>query len=196
MLRKLALVPIVFITACRSGPDPAPQMSPEDMMAKMTELAQPGPGHARLEPMVGEFDVVGTFWMDPAAPPTQTRGRSTTKWILGGRFLHQSFSGDFMGAPFEGEGLTGFNNATGRYEGIWVDNMGTMILPVSTGTSDAGGTVLTFTRSMDDPLTGQHMTTREVITIVDRDHHTFDWYQPGPDGNEAHTMRIEYTRRK
>ncbi len=36
---------------------------------------------------------------------------------------------------------------------------------------------------------------REVIKIVDKDHHIFEWYEDR-GGQEAKTMEIAYTRKK
>lgn len=172
----------------------APAMTEEQMMARMVEIATPGEGHARLQAVVGTFKTKGTFWMAPDTPPTISEGSSTNTWILGGRYLQQQFKGDFNGQPFEGIGFTGFNNATGEYEGTWMDSASTFIMPVSTGTTDASGRVTTYRREYDDPMTGQHSKSREVMTIHNDNRHTFEWYSVNPDGSEWLMMRIEYTR--
>ena len=44
-----------------------------------------------------------------------------------------------------------------------------------------------------DPASGAARRSREVITLIDRDHYTFEWFEPGPDG-DVQRQRIEYTR--
>ncbi len=201
----LATIPLVMTVACGSmsrelqpvaASVAAPAMSPEEMQRKMTELATPGANHQRLEPMVGRFTAKGTFWMDPTQPPVTFLGTSVSSWLFDGRFVKEEMQADFMGQPFTGIGLTGFDNATQKYQGVWIDSMGTMMMPVSSGTADASGKVITSTRSVVDPATGVRATTREVTTVIDADHHRFDWYETGPDGVEVHKFQLEYTRAK
>lgn len=163
-------------------------------MQRMMELGTPGAGHQRLEPMIGKFKTTGTFWTAPDQPPTQNEGTTTNSWDLDGRFLKQVFQGSYAGQPFTGLGYTGFNNLTQKYEGIWMDSMMTGMMPTSLGTADESGTVITFRREFVDAMTGEETTSREVLTIVDANRHTFEWYQPGPDGKEMMTMRFEYVR--
>ncbi len=200
------LVCLAALTAssCKSlnkpVPDPAhaaaPQLSPEEMMAMMQKLAAPSDGHRLLAPLAGTFRTRGEFWMQPGAPPTVAEGRSVNEWIMDGRFLQQRYESLFMEAPFIGMGLTGFNNETGQYEGTWIDNMSTFIMPMSTGTADPSGQVITFRRRYSQPGMNVILTSREVITIHDDDHHTFEWFDSPPDGKELQSLRIEYTREK
>jgi hypothetical protein len=174
---------------------PAPAMSEEAMMKKMEELATPSEGHKRLTPLVGKWKATCTFWMAPEAPPTKSECTSVQSFTLGGRYLRQEFEGDFMGKPFSGIGYVGFNNATHKYEGIWVDSMSTFIMPISIGTCDASGKVFTLSRTCDDPILNVSMQLRDVITIVDNDHnHLETWCKSANDAKEYLMMKIEYTR--
>lgn len=44
------------------------------------------------------------------------------------------------------------------------------------------------------PMTGMKTKIREVITLTDKDHHTFEFYE-NRGGNEVMTMEINYTRK-
>lgn len=46
---------------------------------------------------------------------------------MDGRFVQETVTGAFMGAPFYGMGLTGYNNVTGEYESVWIDNHTTQL---------------------------------------------------------------------
>lgn len=61
----------------------------QEMMAARAEMARPGEGHERPEPLVGEWDTVTTLWMEPGAEPLQTEGSVTKEWVLGGRFVQE-----------------------------------------------------------------------------------------------------------
>jgi len=184
------------VTATEAAAPAAPPMTEEQMMQKMAELATPGAAHKRLEPLIGNFKTKGTFWMTPGAPPTTTEGKAVQSWLFDGRFVKQEYTGTFEGQPFSGLGITGYDNADGLYHGIWIDSMGTMMMPVSSGKVDASGKVITFKRRYHNVMAGGDVTSREVLTITDADHHTYEWHEPGPDGKEFLMFRIEYTRAK
>jgi hypothetical protein len=44
-------------------------------------------------------------------------------------------------------------------------------------------------------MPGMKQKVREVIKIVDNNHHTFEWYEDR-GGQEVKTMEINYTRKK
>jgi hypothetical protein len=133
--------------------------------------------------------------MAPGAPPQESSGTSENKMTLGGRFLEQHYEGKFMDQPFTGMGYTGYDLYKKRYVGNWMDSMGTSIMS-STGTADASGKTMTFTGTMDDYATGKKANFKEVITVVDPDHHVFEMWWPGPDGKMFKTMEIHYMRKK
>jgi hypothetical protein len=197
---SLVLATTVFVACESTGretkPTSAAPMSEEEMMKKMTELGTPGPGQKKLEPLVGTFKVTAHMWNDASAPETTSEGTSVGEWIFDGRYVKTKFDGNMMGAPFTGHGLTGFDNSSGKYQSFWVDSMSTGMMPIAAGTMDASGKVLTSTRTYFDPLFAKTITTREVYTFVDADHHTFEWFQPGADGKEFRMMKLDYVRQK
>lgn len=160
----------------------------------MVELATPGPEHKRLDPLVGRFKITIHTWESANANEQVAEGSSTGEWILGGRFVQEKFEATGAGAPFSGIGFTGYDNLTARYQSLWFDSMGTMILPPSDGVLDSTGKVITSFRRFVDPRTCAPVASRELLTILDTNHHTFEWFQPGPDGRELRTMRIDYVR--
>ena len=86
-----------------------PEMDPA-MMEAMMKAGMPGDPHKLLNSMAGSWTTKATFWMMPGADPTSMEGTSENKWVMGGRYLEQRFSGSFMGMPFEGQGYTGYDN--------------------------------------------------------------------------------------
>lgn len=63
----------------------------------------------------------------------------------------------------------------------------------STGSYDAATNTYTFTSEMPDPMTGAMVPVRELIRVVDGNHHTMEMYETR-DGAEQRTMVIEYSR--
>ncbi len=95
------------------------------MMAAWQASMTPSAGHKRLEPMVGTWRTKTTLTMDPSAPSEVSKGRSEHRWVLGGRYVEQRYTGSMMGMPFEGLGFTGYDNNQRKYVGTWMDSFGT-----------------------------------------------------------------------
>ncbi len=57
--------------------------------------------------------------------------------------MQEDFSGEFMGKPFHGIGITGYDNLKKKYVGSWIDDMGTGLF-ISEGDADAEGFVVHF----------------------------------------------------
>jgi len=171
------------------------QMDPgqQAMMEMMEKLATPGEMHKKLEPFVGNFDVEATFWMAPGTDPMTSKGKSSSEWLLGGRWVAQHYEGDFMGQTFNGLGMTGYDNYKKQYLSTWMDSMSTTMM-LTTGKVD--GNTFTFTGQMDDPMTNTSANVTEKLTIIDNDHHVLEMWAPGPDGKPFKNMEIHYRRAK
>ena len=167
---------------------------PDEAMKAWMEAASPNENHKRLAPFIGTWDVDSTSQMDPSQPAEHTKGESTQRWVLGGRFVLQEYTGTMMGMPFEGMGLWGYDNVEKRYVGTWGDSTSTGLMS-SAGQYDDSTKSWTMLGSFKDPA-GNTIKTREVITIVSNDKHTFEFYMPGPDGKDFKAMTIVYTRKE
>ena len=166
--------------------DPAQQAA----MAEMMKLAAPGPAHEKLKAMEGKWKAVQKSWFAPGEP-TVTDGTSECKLVLGGRFLEQRYKGVSMGQPFEGYGLTGYDNKKGAYTMLWIDNMATAMM-TGEGSMDAAGQDLTM-KAMGDGPDGKPTEFKMVTHVVDANRHVFSLYST-IDGKEQLMMEITYTR--
>ena len=180
--------------AFADDPPKKPEMDPA-MMEAMMKAMMPGEPHKKLDGMAGTWDTKITMWMMPGMDPTSSTGTSENKWIMGGRYLEQRFTGSFMGMPFEGIGYTGYDNIKKQYFGTWMDNMSTGVM-MSTGAMGGDGKTWNFTATMPDPMTGKDSTVEEKIVVVDADHHTMEMWGPAPDGRNYKMMEIAYSRKK
>jgi hypothetical protein len=162
------------------------------MMERYMQAATPGDQHRLLEKLAGRFDVRGQMWTTPGQEPVESSGVAEARMILGGRYLEQKFRGDFMGMPFEGIALTGYDNVSKEFVGTWIDSMGTGFM-TSTGSADDSGSVLSFTARWNDPILGP-TDYDEKVTIVDDDHHIMEMWGPAPDGTRYKMMELHYTR--
>lgn len=162
-------------------------------MAAMEAAGKPGPQHAQLkEHFAGEWNCQITHMWGPQ--PETTNGAEKVEAMFGGRFLRSSFDGTMMGQPFQGAGVTGYDNLKQQYFTTWMDSMGTSMILLQGSYDDATKTY-TFKGEMPGPG-GQGVPMREAIRIEGPDKHTFEMYMPGPDGKEAKVMTIVYTRKK
>jgi len=198
MKKWIALVAVTLFVAANVFAADAPKAGAADQQAmteKMMKAAAPGPQHEMLKKMAGEWNAKVTSMMDPSQPPQVENSTSTLTMLMDGRYCQEVTSGQMMGQPFSGMGLTGYDNVLGKYVSTWVDNMGTGIM-TSTGTADASGKVITWIGTMSDPMTGKASKSRMVTTIVDDDHHTFEMYGTPPGAKkEMKVMTIEYSRK-
>ena len=173
-----------------------PQMSAEEKAAMDAAMkaAMPGEQHKKLAGMVGTWDATVKMWNKPDAQPMVSNGVSRNHAVLGGRWIEEEFTGNFMGQPFSGVGYTGYDNVTKQYVGTWMDSMSTGMM-TSTGSSDSDNSYM-FTSSMPDPMSGKNVEMKSKVTVVDKDHHTMEMWAPGPDGKMFKMMEINYTRKK
>jgi len=187
------------------GTDPPPRgTSSSDIQARVkadmeayTQLAQPGEHHKRLSNLAGRWKTTSKTWMSPGQPPIEVSGTIEASWILGGRYIQGLHTGSFMGQPFEGRSLDGYDNVTREYFSTWIDNMGTGVM-FFRGSCDDPCKVLTETAEGPDPMTGKVLRTRNVITFIDRDTYRSEMYAVGvsKDGQDAKVMDMIATREK
>lgn len=150
--------------------------------------------HKLLEPFVGTFRATVKIWMGADEPVIST-GTMVNRLDLGGRFLHEHYTGDQTDGPypnFEGRGYWGYNTLSQCFEGYWIDNASTA-MSMEWGQADEVGKVWTMKSEMPNPEGGT-ITRTTIISLKDRDHHTMEAYMSGPDGVDRKTMEIEYER--
>ncbi len=164
------------------------------MMEKFAQYATPGENHKILDILVGRWDHVVKWWMTADSPPEKSTGTTETKWIMGGRYLQALVSGTSMGQPFEGMAITAYDNALGKYQLIWIDNMGTGMM-IGEATYDAKKEIMMERGHFSDPLTGQ-VSYRGETKFTDDDHYTYEMFRTGQDGKEYRMLEISYTRIK
>ena len=180
----------------RGAEEPAKKApSQDEMMAAMMKAATPGPEHQKLKAFEGKFTADVTAFDPASGKEEKSTGAMKNEMILGGRYLKQDYSGTMMGQPFKGGGLVGYDNMKKKYTMLWVDELSTQMM-ISEGTMDDAGKMLTTTCTMDSPGDNMKKTYKQVVTLADEDHHTFDMYEVAADGKETRILTIKYTREK
>src|SRR5688572_12744184 len=163
------------------------------MQAAWEKAGTPGEPHKILKKMVGKWNVAMKSWMDPKAPPMESKGTAEVKPILGDRFVQMNFSSTIMDKPFTGIATNGYDNTKKKYVGTWIDSMSTGIMR-SEGTADATGNIKAEGVSTD-PITGKESKMRIVGTWQGDDKLVEEFYEK-KGGKETKTMEITYTRAK
>ena len=170
------------------------QMDPQAMMEMYKKLATPGEPHKQLASLEGSWTTKTKEWMEPGKPPTESAGSCEIKMVLDGRYLQQECAGEMMGQPFNGIGVTGYDNYTKKYVSTWMDSMGTGIFKME-GTGSADGTTITLKGGHDDPIEGR-MEHRAVWKIADPNTQVFEMWGSGKRSKDAKMMEITYTRKQ
>jgi len=161
------------------------------------DYATPGDMHKMLAKSDGEWNGANTTWMENGAKPMTSTSEATNKMIFEGRYQISEHKGNFMGMPFEGMSITGYDNAKKKFVSTWIDNMGTGIMNME-GEWNASTKSIEFKGKMTDPARpGKDCEVREVYTFVDDNTQKLEMF--GPDsktGKEFKTMEITFTRKK
>ncbi len=200
---SLALVALAGCSSTRSS------VSPQDDHAKMqlppgwTEAdmqtcmvaGTPGKMHEQMNKGAGTWRGDQTMWMGPGTEPMKTQCTSTVIPMMDGRFTKCEVSGEMPGmGPFNGFGLTGYDNVQQKFVGTWVDNCGTGIW---NGTADMSpdGKTMTWNYQGMCPLTKKMTTMREVQRLTGDDTMTMEIFLTDPkSGKEYKAMHTDFTR--
>lgn len=167
------------------------EMDPAAAMAEWMKLAQPGEAHEELGWYVGDWKVESKMWMG-GPEPAVSEGSVKYEWLLPGRHLMGTLSTSMMGRPMTGKSIDGYDNATGEYWSVWVDDMSTGPF-ISRGKKTSDDSV-EYHAEMFDPSFGQMIPHRQVITRTGDDSFTFMMYMTPPGGEETKMMEATYTR--
>ena len=150
--------------------------------------ATPGPEHAVLKLLEGEWDAV------IKAGGSESKAVSKMRMGLGGLWLITDFRGDAGGLPFEGHGIDGYDQDKKKFTSIWVDSMssGPMFFE---GLYDEKTKTLTMHGDGKGP-DGKAARYKSTSISPDDDHHVFEMYVIDAAGKEQRMMTINYTRKK
>ena len=189
-MNRLTFALLALAAVCTSLSSTA--QNSDDMKAMMA-YSTPGAIHQMLAKSAGTWNATVSMWMQPGTQPVSSSATCVNEMILGGRYLQSKNSGNFMGQPFEGIGLMGYDNAKKVFVNSWVDNMGTGIMNM-TGTWDEATKSIKFSGTMVDPSSGKDMAFREVLHFVDDNNQVLEMYA-NAGGQEMKTMEVKYVRK-
>ena len=174
---------------------PAATGKDDPMIEAMMKAGTPGAPHKVLDAKVGKWITNAKFYAPGAPEPMAMEFKSESKWIMDGRFVQETVTGDFMGAPFIGTATWGYDNIKKKYISTWMDNMSTALM-YAEGTYDAATKTFTFMGECPDAMMTKYVKCRSTDTMTDADHGTAKSYMIGPDGKETMNFEMTYTRQK
>ncbi|MCE9595498.1 MAG: DUF1579 domain-containing protein [Planctomycetes bacterium] len=141
----------------------------------------------RLEAWVGTWDAEVTMMGQT------TKGTETCRIECGGHWLVTEHTGSFMGMPFQGKGLTGWDAAKGAYTGVWVDSSGGPMSYFVNGRFAADGK--SFVAQVDGTaMDGKAASFEYLSTFPDARTRVFEIFRVDGEKRELQ-MRIRYSKR-
>lgn len=190
-MKKITTYVCCFVLLCSTQLQAQTQ---DEMMKAWAAYMTPGDMHKMLAKDDGEWTGDITMWMEPGKEPTKSTGTMINKMIMGGRYQESTVSGQMMGQPMEGKGITAYNNSSKQFETTWIDNMGTGIMKL-TGTYDPATKSITYTGTQLDPMMNKEVSIKQVLKFIDDKHQVMEMYMPGPDGKNYKGMEIKFTKK-
>jgi hypothetical protein len=161
---------------------------------EMPPMPQPTQEHAWLMQLAGNWKADVEATMDPSKPAEKSQGTETVRSV-GGFWVVADYTGTFMGSPFTGMFTLGYDPATKRYVGMWIDSMSSHPWR-SEGTVDASGKVLTLQGEGPCPGTpGRMVKFKDTIELKTADHRVFTSMMEDESGKWVPGMTINYTRK-
>ncbi|MCI0361250.1 MAG: DUF1579 domain-containing protein [Planctomycetaceae bacterium] len=167
--------------------------APADQEAFLKRLATPGEHHERLGPLAGKWKLAVKWRSGPADKWAESAGTAEYQWILGRRFLQESFQYDMGSQSLAWLGVYGYDNYQKQYTAVWVDNMGTNT-EFASAQYDQEAKTFTFLGEQDDPLTKGKRKFKWIITLDGPDSLRFDSYDQNPPGTYYKNTEIIATR--
>lgn len=156
----------------------------------MPPTAKPGKQHELLAKKAGTWDALITMGGQPGG-----KAVFTAKMDHGGLWLVGDFRGEFMGAPFSGHEITGYDSKKQKFVSTWIDSMIDRVM-VFEGDYDEKSKTLSLWTEGTDPMTGKPMRERHDHEFIDADNWEFTMNHPAPDGSFAPVLTITYKRKK
>lgn len=164
-------------------------LTPEEWAA----LNQPGNQHDLLNSFVGDWDVDVVSWRDPKSNPERSKGRSSSTWILGYRYVREKFVSLEKGPRYEGLGFLGYDAGAKMFTTIWMDSLNTSIATAQ-GVLDPTTATFELRGEIYDPLLGRTKETRTFIRLLSKDSYEVSMIDRSAGGTEFKSLEMTYRR--
>jgi Protein of unknown function (DUF1579) len=158
--------------------------------AAMEAMAKPGPFHERLKSFEGEWQSVSTTYEADGSTKT-SEGTITNKMVMGDRFIRTEYSGRMEGKFATGWGLTGFNNASQKFESVWADTMGTSMTFMTGAATKADAKSYSVTGDVANPAGAGTLKMRQLTHFPVDNAYTMEFFiTVGKDEVKIYEIRL------
>ena len=171
------------------------QVSEAALAKALVKANTPGPGQARLEPMIGTFDVKMKIWLGPDQPPIDAQGSCVNVWVLDHRYIQIMLSANVLGEPFNGIGYVAYDNVGKNYQIAWLDAGSTAMTLYRGGFAGATKSA-SLKASVLNPLTAKPTPLELRVSILDNGDHMSELWGQGAGSKMFKMMELHYTRAK
>lgn len=168
---------------------------PSQEVSEMPRPVAPGSEHTWLKQFVGEWNSEAHIMMAPGQPPTIAQGKEVVRsvgelWVVG------ELNSVFVGQPFTGVMMFGYDTRKKQFISTWIDSMETHLWQY-VGTLDKESNTLTMTTEGPNPMMpGQTAKFKEVFEFKTPDHRVLTSSVQGADGEWITMITVHYHRRK
>ncbi|MFA7288963.1 MAG: DUF1579 domain-containing protein [Melioribacteraceae bacterium] len=190
---KRGIYYLVIFLVLAGGRIISAQEDEQATMAAWMEYMTPGDFHAEMAKYTGDYSTENTMWMGPGMEPLKEKGEAKLEMIIGGRYLKTSHIGNFMGTPFEGVGIDGFDNVTKEVTSVWFDNMGTGTM-IMRGSWDKASGKVSLKGTTTDPVSKAASNVREIITYSGGNKILLEMYNMS-NGSEYKSLEMLCTKK-
>jgi len=168
---------------------------PKSPAAALEAAMTPGPGQARLNDMIGNFDVTVSIWVTPKSVPIVSNASAVGVWVLDGRFVQTTLSGYVDGEPFNAISYGGYDNAGKTYQATWMDNHGTEQTWYN-GNFAADGKSAVLSGSTINPVSGKREPLELRMSLDGKGNRVLELWGAGGGKTAFKMMELRYVRSK
>jgi hypothetical protein len=161
------------------------------LKAQPSAASKLDPQHEALAGLVGQWSVRQSFWSMPGRLPKIDQGSADFSMVLKRQHLRQVLR-IADGTGFEGLGYMGYDNNSGQFFSTWMD-VNFPGLVVARGAFDPRSRSYVLHGNMSGSEPGTSIPVREVMTMIDRNHFTYEYYETRR-GSESLAVKLEYSR--
>lgn len=191
-MKTLQLIPIPVLAALAAT---APASALPSPVAALDAAMTPGPAQARLNDLVGNFDVTISIWVTPDSTPITSNAAAVSTWVLDGRYVQTSLAGYVGGQPYKALGYVGYDNAGKVYQASWMDNESTAQTWYQGGFT-AGSKSAVMSATTVNPVSGKKDPIELRMTIDGAGNHVTELWGTGGGTKTFKMMELRYTRSK
>ncbi len=146
------------------------------------DYATPGDMQKMMASWNGNWQGESTMWTNPGAEPMKATLTTVNKMIMNGLHQENTHTGNMMGQPFNGRGVTAYDNHKKVFVSTWLDNFSSGIMNME-GTWDAATKTMNMKGKSIDPATKVPVEMREAYKVIDDNNHLLEMFTT-PEGGQ------------